>query len=103
MNRDEALKKADEGIAALHEALGQGRSEQLERYLAVMSHFHRYSFGNVMLILMQNPDATHVAGFRKWKELGRHVKKGEKGIGILAPLRRKEKVEDESSEGVAPR
>ena len=51
-----------------------------------MSRFHNYSFGNILEIARQRPDATRVAGFWKWKELGRSVKKGEKGIRILAPI-----------------
>jgi antirestriction protein ArdC len=51
-----------------------------------MGRFHNYSFGNILEIARQKPDATRVAGFWKWKELGRSVKKGEKGIRILAPI-----------------
>jgi antirestriction protein ArdC len=51
-----------------------------------MARFHQYSFGNVMLIALQKPEATKVAGFRTWKTLGRFVKKGEKGIVIIAPM-----------------
>lgn len=61
-------------------------SESYTTYLATMSKFHNYSFYNIMLILMQNPDATHVAGYRAWQtNFHRYVKKGEKGIRILAP------------------
>jgi len=60
--------------------------DRWKRYLAMQSTFHTYSFRNVMLILMQRPDASRVAGFHAWKDLGRSVKKGEKGIGILAPM-----------------
>jgi len=56
----------------------------LTSYLKVIGRFHRYSLHNVLLIAMQKP-ASHVAGFRTWNELGRFVKKGEKGIMILAP------------------
>jgi antirestriction protein ArdC len=94
MKKDDALKKVDEGLAELNDALAAGGSERFKQYLEVMSRFHRYSFGNVMLILAQFPDATKVAGFNKWKEMGRYVKKGEAGIGILAPLRYKAKDED---------
>jgi antirestriction protein ArdC len=48
--------------------------------------FHTYSFGNVLLILRQNPEATTVAGYRTWQTLGRQVRKGERGIQILAPV-----------------
>jgi antirestriction protein ArdC len=51
-----------------------------------MSRFHNYSFGNILEIARQKPDATHVAGFHTWNQLGRRVKKGEKGIRILAPI-----------------
>ena len=77
---------ADRALAALADALETGKSDALKDYLAVMARFHRYSFGNVLLIAAQRPDATLVAGFRRWNELGRHVMKGEKGIGIMAPL-----------------
>ena len=70
-------------------------SEQYKAYLKVMSKFHRYSFGNVMLIMMQRPDASLVAGFDKWKRLGRSVKKNEKGIMILAPCQYKKLVDKE--------
>jgi hypothetical protein len=59
------------------------------RYLAAMSRFHRYSLHNILLIAFQRPTATHVAGFHTWKKLGRSVRKGEKGIFILAPIVRK--------------
>src|SRR5262249_8468371 len=58
-------------------------------YLRALARFHRYSARNVMLILMQRPDATRVNAFWRWHELGRRVKKGEHGIRILAPLRQK--------------
>ena len=69
-------------------------SDQYRRYLSTMSRFHRYSLNNVMLIHMQRPDATLVAGFNKWRDqFGRNVKKGEKGIKIIAPTPFKKKVE----------
>ena len=86
MNRDEALKRSDDALKELAEALRQGKSDKLVEYLGMMSRFHQYSFGNCILIACQKPDATHVAGFGRWKDLGRFVKKGEKGIAILAPL-----------------
>ena len=70
----------EKGIQELFE------SDRYRNYLTTMSRFHRYSLNNVMLIHAQKPDATLVAGFSKWKNsFGRHVKKGEKGIQILAP------------------
>ena len=86
MNREEALKKSDEALNELTEALKQGKSEKLLEYLGMLSRFHQYSFCNCMLIYMQQPDASLVAGFNKWKDMSRFVKKGEKGISILAPL-----------------
>lgn len=87
MKAEQARKLADQALAQLAEALKNGRSEDLTRYLATMARFHQYSFGNVMLILLQKPDATRVAGFATWKRLGRYVRKGEKGIVIIAPMK----------------
>jgi len=61
-------------------------SEEFRNYLIAMSRFHNYSWNNQLLIWIQNPTAIHVAGFYTWKDLGRMVKTGEKGIAILAPL-----------------
>jgi hypothetical protein len=84
-----------EAIAALSIQLAAGNSAALTEYLGAMARFHHYSMGNVMAIAMQRPDAARVAGFQTWKEFGRWVKKGEKGIRILAPLVGKDK--DEST------
>jgi antirestriction protein ArdC len=65
------------------------QSELFKNWLNTLSRFHKYSFGNCILIAIQAPDASRVAGFHTWKELGRNVKKGEKGIRILAPIVRK--------------
>ena len=73
-------------IAKLMDALERGQSEALKLYLAMMSRFHRYSWGNILLIYSQRPDASHVAGFHAWLKLRRFVRKGEKGIVILAPM-----------------
>ncbi len=84
-------KKQNEQLEKITEQLEQGilklfSSERYMEYLRVMSQFHRYSPSNIALITMQRPDATLVAGFRAWREkFGRTVKKGEKGIQILAP------------------
>jgi antirestriction protein ArdC len=86
MKKEEAKKLADQALSELEQALKAGQSEALVRYLDTMSRFHSYSFCNCMLIALQQPDATFVAGFRRWLQLGRHVCKGEKGIGIIAPL-----------------
>lgn len=99
MDREEALKKSDEALAELAESLRNGASEKLLDYLAAMSRFHQYSFGNCMLIYMQKPDATFVAGFNRWRDLNRFVRKGEKGISILAPLvgKRKKSGDEEAA------
>ena len=95
MDREDALKKSDEALKELCAALQQGKSEKLLEYLGMMSKFYSYSFGNCILIAMQKSDATLVAGFGKWKEMNRFVKKGEKGIAILAPLVGKKKKDQE--------
>jgi N-terminal domain of anti-restriction factor ArdC len=73
-------------IKLLIEQLEAGHSEALTNYLTAMSRFHSYSFGNVLEIARQMPTATRVAGFWTWKNLGRSVKAGQKGIRILAPI-----------------
>ena len=95
MTRDEAKRHIDQGLERLNAALAEGRSEEFERYLSTMGRFHHYSFNNILLILMQNAEASHVAGFRAWQGLGRQVKKGESGIAIVAPCRYKTKVEND--------
>ena len=80
----------EQGIKELFE------SEKYMRYLSVMSRFHRYSVNNTMLIYMQKPDATLVAGYNKWKDqFERYVKKGEHGITIIAPTPYKKKIEEQ--------
>ncbi len=86
MKAEQAKKMADEAFANLVAALEQGKSDSLKAFLAAAARFHNYSFGNVMLITMQKPDATHVAGFNAWRQLNRFVRKGEKGIVIIAPM-----------------
>ena len=76
-------------VEALAATLEQGHSEQLKNHLASIAKFHAYSWGNIALITSQLPTATQVAGFRAWRDLGRQVKKGEKGIMIRAPFTRK--------------
>jgi hypothetical protein len=79
MNREEATKLSEQTISQLAESLEQGKSDAMVNYLAMLAKFHDYSFRNCLLIAIQRPDATHVAGFNRWKDLGRFVKKGEKG------------------------
>ncbi len=73
-------------VQALIEQLEQGHSEGLTAYLTAMGRFHNYSFGNILEIARQKPDATRVAGLYAWNQLGRKVRKGEHGIRILAPV-----------------
>ena len=89
-NNQQQKQTAKEVIAAnvkaLIEQLEQGHSEALTAYLNAMGRFHIYSFGNILEIARQKPDAIRVAGLYAWNQLGRRVKKGEKGIRILAPM-----------------
>lgn len=92
-----------EKLRAAHEKLQQAVAEiasgdDWKRMLQVVSQFHRYSFNNHLMIFLQRPDATVVAGFNRWKSLGRFVKKGEKGIAIFAPCKYKTKIEDANGE-----
>jgi antirestriction protein ArdC len=85
-------------IQTLIEQLEQGHSEGLTAYLTAMGKFHRYSFSNILEISRQKPLATRIAGMYAWNQLGRRVRKGEKGIRILAPVigvqRKKDKEAD---------
>ncbi len=85
-NENATQKLIRENVDFLIEQLEAGQSDALTAYLTAMSHFHNYSFGNILQIARQKPDATHVAGLYAWNQLGRRVKKGEKGIQILAPM-----------------
>jgi Uncharacterized conserved protein len=76
---DEVLKRLKEGVDGIQQ------SDRFREFLLTMSKFHTYSIGNLILIMLQKPDASRVAGFSTWKDLYRWVKKGEKGIAILAP------------------
>ena len=95
-----ADKRADQ-LKEITERLEQGvkdifTSEMYSKYLLTMSKFHNYSFNNTLLIAMQRPDATLVAGYNAWKnKFNRYVKKGEKGIQIIAPAPVKEREERE--------
>jgi hypothetical protein len=107
MKVEQAKQIASKAIEQLSQALERGHSEKLGEYLSAMARFHRYSLHNIMLIASQKPTATHIAGFHAWHKLGRFVKKGEKGILILAPIIRgkaentSETEADESSTAVA--
>lgn len=85
----EAMELLDTGVKKVLDG------EEFKRYLAFAARFHRYSANNTLLVLLQRPNATRVAGYRKWQELGRQVRRGEEGLKILAPVTRT--VEDEQS------
>ena len=84
-----AFEQIEEGIAAID------TDTDWLQFLAFQSKFYNYSVGNTMHIYRQNPNASFVKGYRAWNELGRYVKKGSKGIAILAPCVRKAKDEDD--------
>lgn len=84
--RQTAKEMIAANVKCLIEQLEAGKSDALTAYLNAMSRFHNYSFGNVLEIARQRPNATRVAGMYAWNQLGRRVKKGEKGIRILAPI-----------------
>src|SRR5262245_26858528 len=83
----DALKQiTTDALDTLAELLDEGHSEQLTAFLTSMARFHKYSWHNICLIASQCPNATRVAGFYAWRTLHRFVRKGEKGIAILAPI-----------------
>ena len=84
-------------VQLLIEQLEAGHSEGLTAYLTAMGRFHNYSFGNILEIARQRPDATRVAGLYAWNQLGRKVIKGQKGIRILAPMIGTRKKKDSES------
>jgi excisionase family DNA binding protein len=87
----DVLQQLRDGIAALTD------STAWQRYLDVQHKFHQYSWGNCLLITLQRPDATRVAGYHAWQKLGRQVQVGERGINILAPIVYKQAANDEQS------
>ena len=89
----DVMKELEEGVTNLFE------SNTYKNYLDVMSKFYNYSFNNNLLIAMQRPDATRIASYTAWKEeFGRNVKKGEKGINIIAPVMTKELMEKQKND-----
>lgn len=86
MKREDAKDISDKALAELKDSLAKGQSGQMKAFLAFAAKLHKYSWGNILMIFSQRPDATYVAGFKAWLSMGRHVKKGEKGIVILAPM-----------------
>lgn len=98
MNSQQIAELTTNAVEELASALEAGHSEALTRYLAAISRFHKYSLHNVMLIVLQKPDATHVAGFHMWRKFGRHVRRGEKGINIFAPILRRKKYSENGTQ-----
>jgi N-terminal domain of anti-restriction factor ArdC/IrrE N-terminal-like domain len=99
MKSEQIKEITDRAAEQLVAALNAGHSEALTGYLKAIGRFHRYSLHNVMLIASQMPNASYVAGFRTWNGLDRFVKKGEKGILILAPIvHRKPQGKDEEQD-----
>ncbi|MDI6813287.1 MAG: ArdC-like ssDNA-binding domain-containing protein [Desulfitobacteriaceae bacterium] len=93
--KDEKVKALYERLkAGVQQVITGGRLQELARFMA---KFHKYSFGNTLLILLQKPDASLVAGYKTWEKMGRHVKKGEKGIAIFAPRTYKKEIIDEET------
>jgi len=90
--REDKVKAFMEELDVAVEALET--DEDWKHYLETMAKFHHYSFNNQMLVVLQCPGAERVAGYMKWKELGRQVRKGEKGISIMAPLKAKVELKD---------
>ena len=92
----DALKKiTTDALDTLAALLDEGHSDQLTALLKTMARFHKYSWHNVCLIASQRPAATRVAGFQTWRTMGRFVRKGEKGIAIMAPIIGRREAESE--------
>ena len=81
-----ALNRIEDCLATIN------TDEDWLKFLSFQAQFYNYSFGNAMLIFSQNPNATYVKGYKAWNQLGRYVKKGSKGLAILAPCIRKVEV-----------
>jgi hypothetical protein len=96
-NEVDLLTSLHNSLETLCGELSQGKSEHLLEYLNFAARFHTYSRANQMLILLQKPDATMVASYQRWKELGYQVARGQTGIRILAPSFRKLKAEEQQS------
>src|SRR6187399_643960 len=102
MHADALKTLTNDALDRLATLLDEGHSESLTALLTTMARFHRYSWHNVWLIASQCPTATRVAGFHTWRTMGRFVRKGEKGIAILAPIlgRRNTDAADDDSKTV---
>lgn len=96
MTKEKQTELVEAATDRLLSDLDNGKSQALTDYLAICAQFHNYSFRNCILIAMQRPNCSRVAGFQAWKKLGRSVNKGEKGIAIMAPLAYKDKETEET-------
>jgi antirestriction protein ArdC len=99
MTEEDVKLRTDGATAQLLAAFDTGKSEAMKDYFRFMATFRHYSMGNQMLIYSQKPTATLVKGFKGWNQYGRYVRKGEKGIMILAPLVGKRKSREDDEEG----
>jgi hypothetical protein len=102
MNADAIKTLTTDALDKLAALLDQGQSERLTALLKTMARFHKYSWHNVFLIAAQRPTATRVAGFQTWRSIGRFVRRGEKGIAILAPIVTRRREDDAAPDGLAP-
>src|SRR5215218_3297764 len=84
--------RLEQAVGAIHD------SETFRSYLDVQARFHHYSWGNVALILAQRPDATQVAGYNAWLKMHRYVKRGEQGIKIFVPMKKKKGATEDGEE-----
>ena len=98
MKTDELKTLTTDALDKLAALLDEGHNDRLTALLKTMARFHKYSWHNVALIASQCPTATRVAGFHTWRSMGRFVRKGEKGIAILAPIvgRRRDAADDDA-------
>jgi hypothetical protein len=95
MNTEQVTKFSEDALNRLITELERGYSDTLKQYLATMSRFRKYSWQNSLLICTQFPAATHVGGYQFWLKMRRHVRKGEKGIAILAPIVGRKRTSDD--------
>ena len=103
MKVEEVKQITNKALEELVAALENGHSETLTAYLKAMSQFPKYSWNNLFLIARQQPDARRVAGYQTWRTLGRFVRKGEKGIAIIAPVVRRSSEETTRESGESDR
>lgn len=98
-NANKAMVLADQALADLAEQLDRGHSEALSAYLKFLGRFWHYSALNCLLLQTQRPNAIHFASYAKWQELGRQVRRGERGLAIMAPVTYRRKVGRDEPEG----